>query len=31
MKDAHPPLETLAKWLTGDLPYEDLLKWSSIS
>ena len=26
MKDTHPPLETLAKWLTGDLPYEDLLK-----
>jgi tetratricopeptide (TPR) repeat protein len=26
MKNAHPSLETLAKWLTGDLPYEDLLK-----
>ncbi len=25
MKNAHPSLETLAKWLTGDLPYEDLL------
>jgi tetratricopeptide (TPR) repeat protein len=26
VKNAHPSLETLAKWLTGDLPYEDLLK-----
>jgi tetratricopeptide (TPR) repeat protein len=26
VKDAHPSLETLARWLTGDLPYEDLLK-----
>jgi tetratricopeptide (TPR) repeat protein len=25
VKNAHPSLETLAKWLTGDLPYEDLL------
>ncbi|HZF14121.1 MAG TPA: tetratricopeptide repeat protein, partial [Thermoanaerobaculia bacterium] len=24
--DHHPSLETLAKWLTGDLAYEDLLK-----
>jgi len=26
LRNAHPSLETLAKWLTGDLPYEDLLK-----
>lgn len=26
MQEAHPSLEILARWLTGDLPYEDLLK-----
>jgi tetratricopeptide (TPR) repeat protein len=26
VKNDHPSLEALAKWLTGDLPYEDLLK-----
>jgi tetratricopeptide (TPR) repeat protein len=26
VRNAHPSIETLAKWLTGDLPYEDLLK-----